>query len=313
MSTALVSVVIPTYNYGKYVVETVENVLNQTYRNFEIIVVDDGSTDDTRERLKAYADRIRYVHQENQGCAAARNTGIQAASGEWIAFLDADDLWHPQKLEVQMAYLAKHPDIVLLAANHLEDLSGGWPAIDIDHELPAESISVEDIVTRSRFGPSCVLTRKDCFAESGAFDSSLAPGAEDRDMWIRIASLFPAAILRAPLWWYRIHGSSMSYHAENMIRSERQVLEKTFAANQLLRKNWPVRLQTFSYFHRSAACMYDTAGMHSRALGQIIWSIVVWPFPLSARVQITPLERLKILVVILLRMLGLKRPESVPP
>jgi glycosyltransferase involved in cell wall biosynthesis len=313
MSTALVSVVIPTYNYGAFVGETVENVLKQTYRNFEIIVVDDGSTDDTQERLEPYADRIRYIHQQNQGCAAARNTGIQAAKGEWIAFLDSDDLWHPRKLEVQMAYLAKHPDIALLAANHLEDLSGGWPAIDTDHELPAERISLEDIIIRSRFGPSCVVARKECFAESGAFDSSLAPGAEDRDMWIRIASLFPAAMLRVPLWWYRIHGSSMSYHAENMIRSERQVLEKTFAANRFLGKNYLIRLQTFSYFHRSAAFTYDTAGMHSRALAQIIWSLALWPFPLSARVCLAPLERPKMLVVILLRMFGLKQSQPVPP
>src|SRR5262245_47307538 len=99
----LVSVVIPSYNYGQFVGEAVESALLQTWRGgVEVIVVDDGSRDDTRRRLGPYMDRIRYIYQENRGLSGARNTGIRAARGEWIALLDADDRWHPEKTEIQL-------------------------------------------------------------------------------------------------------------------------------------------------------------------------------------------------------------------
>src|SRR5487761_1421423 len=98
----LVTAIIPAYNYGPLVVEAVESACAQTYPRMEVIVVDDGSTDDTQGRLRPYLDRIRYIRQENRGLSAARNTGIQAAQGEWNALLDADDVWHPQKTAVQI-------------------------------------------------------------------------------------------------------------------------------------------------------------------------------------------------------------------
>src|SRR5438477_3922397 len=121
MRNDLVTAVIPTYNYGRFVTQAVESALGQTYRNLEIIVVDDGSTDDTREQLLPYRDRLRYIYQENQSVAAARNTGIRAATSEFIAFLDADDLWHPRELELQMRYLADHPAVQLGAGERLAE------------------------------------------------------------------------------------------------------------------------------------------------------------------------------------------------
>ena len=96
-----VSVIIPCHNYGRFVTAAVESALSQTYQPVDVIVIDDGSTDDTPERLQAFGSRIRYIRQENQGVSAARNTGIRQSCGEWVAFLDADDFWHPQKLEAQ--------------------------------------------------------------------------------------------------------------------------------------------------------------------------------------------------------------------
>src|SRR5262245_37852496 len=127
-----VSVIIPTYNSGPLVVEAVESVLRQTQPATEIIVVDDGSTDDTQERLAAYRDRIRCVRQSNARVAAARNTGLALASGEIVAFLDADDAWHPHKLERQLAVLREHPQIGLLATD-LTDWPGTFaPAVNLD-------------------------------------------------------------------------------------------------------------------------------------------------------------------------------------
>src|SRR5438445_9254645 len=129
MNKDLVSVVIATYNYGRFVTQAVESVLAQTYVNIEIIVVDDGSDDDTREQLAPYGDRIRYIYQENQSVAAARNTGIRAATGDLIAFLDADDVWHPHKLELQMHYLADHPAVALVAVERLAEGAASWPPL----------------------------------------------------------------------------------------------------------------------------------------------------------------------------------------
>jgi glycosyltransferase involved in cell wall biosynthesis len=310
MIDELVSVVIPTYNYGRFVVDAVRSALAQTYRNFEIIVVNDGSTDDTEERLEPFLDRIRYIRQDNQGLSAARNTGIRAAAGQWIAFLDSDDQWHPRKLEFQMRYLDSHPDVALLAAHVLTDLTGGWPEIAADSNPSAESVRFEDILLRSQFGPSSVVVRRECFERSGLFDAALR-SVEDRDMWIRIACHYPVAKLNASLWWYRVHNASMSRVADRMVRCERQVLEKAFAQCPPLKRRRLIRLQSFSYFHRSSAYTYDAAGMRVQAAVRILWSMAVWPLPFAKRDCLTSLERPKKLLMILLRMAGLKPPESV--
>lgn len=112
MHTPLVSVVIPTYNQPAFLREALDSVLAQTFADYEIIVVNDGSTDDTQEQLERYGDRIRVITQDNQGIGRARNRGMDAASGRYIAFLDHDDLWHPAKLETQVAYMQEHPDCV---------------------------------------------------------------------------------------------------------------------------------------------------------------------------------------------------------
>ena len=115
MPEPLVSVVIPSFNYARFLVDCVDSALAQTYPHREIIVVDDGSTDNTRQVLEHYGDKIVYIHQSNQGLSQARNTGIHAAKGEFIALLDSDDLWHPRKLELQIRCMKDHPEIGLLA------------------------------------------------------------------------------------------------------------------------------------------------------------------------------------------------------
>src|SRR5690349_3602213 len=106
-----VSVIIPTYNRAQFIARAVDSVLEQTYKDFEIIVIDDGSSDNTQEILKAYEGKIRYVYQQNKGISAARNRGIQEAKGEYIAFLDSDDVWKPEKLSVQVAILDVNPHV----------------------------------------------------------------------------------------------------------------------------------------------------------------------------------------------------------
>jgi glycosyltransferase involved in cell wall biosynthesis len=132
----LVSVVVTAYNHGQYIQETLRSVFEQTYPNFEVIVVDDGSTDDTSTKLQAFKDRILYVHQENQGVAASRNTGVQKARGEFIALLDGDDLWEPAKLAVQTESLERSPRAGFAVVNGQEfDQHGVTVSQLVDREL----------------------------------------------------------------------------------------------------------------------------------------------------------------------------------
>jgi glycosyltransferase involved in cell wall biosynthesis len=299
MHAPTVSVVIPTYNYAHFVTEAVDSVLGQTCPADEVIVVDDGSTDDTRERLRAYGDRIRYVYQPNQGLSAARNTGICAARGEWVALLDSDDTWHPRKQERQAEALRRHPDVSLLATGETSDVSSGWPELGAG---PPEvrPVTLEELAVRSRFGSSGVLVRKTCFDAVGLFDTTLR-SAEDRDMWIRIASRFPVACLKEPLWWYRPHGDSMSRAAVRMEVNELKVLRNAFASIEALRRDYLLRLRVFSHASKAAAYRYESAGMRRKALARVLWSLALWPYPHRSDVALTRFERPKMLVLFVLR------------
>jgi glycosyltransferase involved in cell wall biosynthesis len=307
----LFSVVIPTYNYGRFVTEAVASALAQTHPAVEVIVIDDGSTDDTRQRLAPFMDRIRYIFQANQGLSAARNTGIREARGDWIALLDSDDVWHPRKLELQARCLADHPDVALLGTGQAAAIESGWPAVDVAGDLPMRRVSLRDLVLAAPFGPSSVVIRKKCFDRAGLFDPGLR-SAEDRDMWVRIAAHYPAAHLPLPLFWYRLHGSNMSAVAVTMEANEFKVLRRAFAEQPALRRRWLFRLLTFSRAYFDAAKRYRAARHWFTALGRFVQSFCLWPLPYPRKIVDCPLARPKMLAVLLLRMLHLRPPEPLP-
>lgn len=296
----LVSAVIPTFNYGRFVTEAVESVLAQTYGPIEVIVVDDGSTDDTRERLAPYMDRIRYIYQPNQGLSAARNTGIRAARGRWIGLLDSDDLWHPQLVETQLRYLAADPEVDLIATTSLGTLRfDGWPPIDETTPCEVQVVSGTKAMVRTRFGASGVLVRRACFEAVGYFDTELR-SAEDREMWIRIASRFRVVKLGRRLWWYRVHAGSMSGVAARMELNDLKALRKAFVrvgASCLLRR------KVWGYAKKAAAYRYDTAGERAKAIGRVLHSMLSWPFPYPRDERNTRFERPKMLALFSLRLL----------
>src|SRR5262249_15567431 len=142
----LVSVVIPSYNYGHFVTEAVDSALTQTYPNVEVIVVDDGSKDDTPQRLQRYCGRINYIRQENRGLSAARIPGTAAAKGDFIALLDADDAFHPRKLELQMPFLTADRALALVATEAFVDPALRWPECSAD-SLQLRPVTIDEIVT----------------------------------------------------------------------------------------------------------------------------------------------------------------------
>jgi glycosyltransferase involved in cell wall biosynthesis len=309
MNRPLVSAVITTYNYGRFVVDAVQSVLAQTYPDVEVIVVDDGSTDDTALRLQPYLGKIRYIHQENSGVDAARNNGIAAARGQYIGLLDADDMWHPERIQRQMQYIAEHPQAAVIAGDTITDLANGWPALPA--ATPARTVSIEELVIQSRFAPSSALVRKDCFAAVGLFRSNIS-GAADRDMWIRLAAHFDIILFLMPLMFYRNHGQNMSTAAAHMDEVDRRMLKAVFAEIPALRPRWLLRRKAFSYAASMSSFLYTAAGNQRAALGLIVESLVLWPFAYEPGHPKTPAARWKMLAVILLRALRLKRPHGYP-
>jgi glycosyltransferase involved in cell wall biosynthesis len=209
----VVSVIIPTYNCARYLPEAIDSVLAQTYRDFEIIVVDDGSTDNTQEVLARYGDHMRVIRQSNQGSAAARNAGILPARGEFIAFLDADDLWLPHKLERQVPLFDERPELGWIYSDYREfDESG--PRARSFFERPGLRPPPEGwIVLKLAMGcitwTATVVARASCFREVGLFDPTF-PRAQDYDMWLRLAVRFPVGCVDEVLALYRRHQTQIT-------------------------------------------------------------------------------------------------------
>ncbi|MGD8447855.1 MAG: glycosyltransferase [Desulfobacterales bacterium] len=192
-----VSVIIPTYNRGWIIREAIDSVMVQDYRDFELIVVDDGSTDNTPDILDSFRDEIRVLRQENQGVSAARNRGLATASGRFIAFLDSDDLWLPQKLLRQVEFFNKNPDAQICQTEETWIRKGVRVNPKKRHKKPRGMI-FEPSLALCLVSPSAVMIRASLFEKVGGFDETL-PACEDYDLWLRISSRYPVYLIDTPL------------------------------------------------------------------------------------------------------------------
>jgi len=267
-----ISVVIPTYNYGHFLRDAIDSALAQTHPAFEIIVVDDGSTDNTPEILAGYGDRIRVISQQNKGVGAARNAGIAASHGDYIAFLDSDDIMKPRKLECDIARFASDPELGLVhcgvewfdnAGKTLSiRLTGleGWVApvlLGLDQEVisaPGSGIAVPKRVAE----------------EIGGFDPRLQP-SEDWDFCYRVAVRYRFGFVPEVLVRYRLHGSGIHLNIPKMENGMLQALEKAFRspdpAVQSLRKH------TYGRIHRVLAGCYFQSHQPRQFLKHMIKSL----------------------------------------
>lgn len=307
MSEPLVSVIIPSYNYGRYVGQAVDSALAQSYPNQEVLVIDDGSTDDTKDRLHAYGNRIRYIHQQNLGLSAARNTGIREAKGDYLAFLDADDAFHPRKTELQMAWLKAHPDVALVGTEMFSDETINWCPVNSEI-IPVTTITLEAMAIKPRFAPSSVIAHKKCFEAVGQFDTELR-SVEDRDMWLRIGTQFKMARLNIPLTWYRITPGSMSTNPERMEHFELLVLNRALELDNLKQRP-SLRRQALSHCYRSSAYTFHATGRSREAINRLLTSFWYWPFFYSAADQVPALYRCRLLWATIKGMLRGKAVET---
>ena len=226
-----VSIVIPAYNAMTYLPDTLASVFQQTFNDFEVLLVDDGSTDRLPTWVaQAVSDpRLKLISQTNQGLSAARNTGITHSQSEYIAFLDADDLWHPTKLAQQVQWLEAHPSIGLSYTLTASIDSVGNPTGRVLGAEIAGNILPEMLQRNIIDCPSSVLVRRQCFDRVGLFDLTLR-SIEDWEMWIRIAAVYPFAVIGKPLVYYRQHPSNMSKNWRVMEQSFDRVITKAFAS-----------------------------------------------------------------------------------
>lgn len=286
-----ISVVIPAYNAAKWVAEAIESVLAQTVPPHEIIAVDDGSTDDTSEVLAKYGDRVCIVRQENQGVAAARNHAARVSSGDWIAYLDADDVWHPRKLEMQARAIRQRPDVGLLGTQ-AADVDGVKVAVA---ETPTLApLEWSRLAVKNHFTASSVMVRRDLVEVAGGFDTQLQ-GPEDYDLWLRVSEMTRSAVLHSALVGYREVPGSLGRQARSMERGLARVMQKmderaVWSGRRVLRS------KALSHCRFSCAYMYTTSGEHGMALRRMLSSLMLYPLPYRRNEVRLPMARARLLV-----------------
>ena len=234
-----VTVIIPAFNAGRTITAALESVFAQTYRDYDVIVVDDGSTDETPQRVAEWGDRVTYVRQENNGPASARNQAILRSRSPLVAFLDADDIWMPRKLERQVAYFERFPDTGLL---HSDAIVSGSPTdalLETTDSIPVDALGdppsnvfcdlfhgTLEIYTLT------VMARREVLVELGGFDERRELHVEDWDMWLRIAARHAVGYLPHALAVHR-PGGSMSSQVEKTYRGQQLVIAQSAALCQM--------------------------------------------------------------------------------
>jgi glycosyltransferase involved in cell wall biosynthesis len=226
-----VSVIIPTHNRGWILREAIDSVLAQDYADYELIVVDDGSTDNTREILEACGRDITVVQQSNRGVSAARNRGIAASRGQLLAFLDSDDLWLPQKLSRQVDFFKSNPAALICQTEETWVRNGVRVNPKRRHQKLAGMI-FEPSLALCLVSPSAVMIRKTLFEVVGRFDERL-PACEDYDLWLRVSCRYPVYLIDEPLIIKRGGHADQLSRAAGLDRYRIQALRNLIEAGRL--------------------------------------------------------------------------------
>ena len=192
-----VSVIIPTYNRAHVLGEAIESVLSQTYDDLELIVVDDGSQDGTRDVVASYSSRLTYLYQENRGVSTARNRGIEQSRGSYLSFLDSDDLWLKEKLYLQMEYMKVHPEALICYTDEIW-IRKGVRVNQMKKHRKYSGMIFEHCLPLCIVSPSSVLIHRQLLNEVGVFDETLEV-CEDYDLWLRISARYPIHFIETPL------------------------------------------------------------------------------------------------------------------
>lgn len=271
-----ISVVIPAYNQEKFITETIESILNQTYKDFEIIVVDDGSTDCTKQKLEKFGSKIKIIEQPNLERAIARNNGVKNSQGEYIAFVDSDDIWTEDKLENQIKVLEEKKDCMFIysACGRVNQYSKKIkPA---KRQLEGYSGNIfEELLIRNFIASATPLIKREFFNKTQGFNSKYIP-YEDWELWIRLSLLGKIYFLPKVLAYYRIHKnqSVRKVKAEKIEVVTTSILEDSFKlkniSNDIKNKSQAIANLRFCYW-------YLLAGEKAKAEEKIKKALVLYP------------------------------------
>ena len=242
MSNPLVSVIMPVYNGERYISEAIESVLSQTYQNLELIIVNDGSTDNSKTAIESYLQdpRIRYFEQPNAGVAAARNTAIKESQGKLIGFLDQDDFWYINKLKIQIEYLERHKNISLVYSDYevIDEINNKIENASDKADYDLSKCDFVSLFIKNKIGILTVLTYKRCILSSGQFNQNLK-GTDDYELWMKIALQYKLAYQPEVLAAYRSHGYNTSNDKLKMLIFESMALDNII-------KNYPCSTKLLS-------------------------------------------------------------------
>ncbi len=273
-----VSIIIPTYNRQSYLSGVIKSVLDQTFDDFEVVLIDDGSTDQTKEVVEKYIntqpDKIKYFYQGNKGPSAARNNGIKQASGEYIAFLDDDDEWLPDKLKYQIDGFSQNQNIGLVYTDYYIIVEGS-SAPHIHHCEEFNRARFETMFyIKNLISTPTIMVRKKCFEKAGLFDENLDV-AEDWDMWLRLFRRYDFLRIPQPLVKVNVNAISQSSDGDKNLANDLKFLDKIFSEPGI--KSKALKAKSYSYRYYKAAIAYRENGNIKKMRNAILKSIMLYP------------------------------------
>lgn len=277
MKNPTVSIIMPAYNHAAYIGAAINSALGQTWQDFELIVVDDGSTDATRKIVNGIDSRVRYLCQENGGQGRARNTGIAHARGRYICFLDDDDLWEKDYLASVMSVFERHPGIDALYCGFQLMSNIGQQLPQRSTRVVAPELMYDSLIDGGWFPPLVVTVRKNCLETLGPLDESLR-GHDDWDMWLRLASRHVFFGIPDILAHYRVHNGGLSADTEHMLRDHKMAVAKHFGPEIGDWNTWSeTKRRAYSAAYRLAGITHLSSSQHERGNAYLRRAFELYP------------------------------------
>ena len=288
-STPKVSVVIPCFNGEAYLSQTLDSVVKQSFCNYEIIVIDDGSTDSTSDIViefqKRFSSKIKYYLQENQGVAVARNSGIRNARGEYIAFIDADDEWTADKLQAAVEVLDANSDVILVHTKVQYISEKGELLETVAHKTENQSgrLFKKLYLRKANIATSSVIFRRGVVERGAIFDENLTRlGCEDRDFWLQVSKIGIIAYINKVQVKYKVRGGSLSRNREKMLQGREYVANKHKTG---FFWPWLALRHAKAVIKKEEGDEYLFNSEYRHALSRYISSLVLYPFSLFSAVN----------------------------